>query len=284
MKEINLVQGSDEWKLFRINHIGCSDISAILGVSRWKTKADIWKQKTGNGEEQVDNEHMARGRRLEPIIRDQINKDFECNFVPAVFEHETLSFLSASLDGWDKESGMALEIKAPGSKDHECARQGVPPIHYFPQLMGICEVCELNEIRYSSFYEGERIDIIVRRDQVFIDDMLEKLEEFWESVQNFIAPDEIHKIMEDSVWNQLAMDWRKCQEEKRNILTREENLRSMLISHSGSKNAKGCGLRLSKNSRKGSPDLFRIVEEFNIDMDKYRKPATEYWRIIDESI
>jgi putative phage-type endonuclease len=282
MREINITQNTPEWHEFRARHVGASECAAILGLSKFKSREDLWKQKVGLGENQVDNEHMKRGRDLEPIVRDMINKKFGVRFKPAVFEHEQLNWLSASLDGWDEDFNIALEIKAPGAKDHECAKLGVPPIHYFPQLQGIMLVCELSEIQYASFFKDDLINIVVKRDQTFINDMLPKLEQFWDSVQNFIAPEPVitHKQLGDNEeWKRLAMDWRKCQQQKRDIEIREKDLRSALVLMSSNENAKGWGLKLTKISKRGSVQYVKIPELQGVDLEKYRGTTSEYWRI-----
>jgi len=282
MKEINIKQNTPEWHEYRALHVGASEVPAILNMSPYKKAEDIWREKTGTSQKDPPNEAMLRGIELEPKIRQMVCERVGIEFIPKVFEHSN-GWLSASLDGINQFCTKAIEIKTCGARDQEQARLSIVPLKYFGQIQTQMYICDLSEMLYCSYHEGELIMFPVLRDQRFIDDMLPKLEEFWESVQNFIAPDEIHKVIEDREWNQLAMDWRDCQEDKKNVLTREESLKSMLISHAGNKNAKGYGLKISKHSRKGSPDLFAIAEDYGIDIEDYRKPSTEYWRIIDET-
>ena len=44
-------------------------------------------------------------------------------------------------------------------------------------------------------------------------------------------------------------------------------------------NTLGCGIKVEKNSRKGNVDYTLIQELKNLDLDQYRKPSFDVWRI-----
>jgi len=56
----------------RRNHIGASDMAAIMGLSPWRTPYDVWAEKTGRlvDEADPDNEVMALGTLLETGVLD----------------------------------------------------------------------------------------------------------------------------------------------------------------------------------------------------------------------
>lgn len=59
----------EDWLRVRRSGIGSSDVAAILGLSRWRTPLEVWKEKTGlNGEEREDTEAMEMGRELEDVV------------------------------------------------------------------------------------------------------------------------------------------------------------------------------------------------------------------------
>lgn len=61
----------EEWLAWRVNGIGASEAGAIMGDSKWQTKIDLWKIKTG-ATAQPDlsgSEVIQRGVRFEPAIR-----------------------------------------------------------------------------------------------------------------------------------------------------------------------------------------------------------------------
>lgn len=56
------------WLAARSRGIGGSDVSAILGLSRWKSPRDVWLEKTGRVQEKTRTWPMLRGIALEPFL------------------------------------------------------------------------------------------------------------------------------------------------------------------------------------------------------------------------
>jgi len=134
VKIVDIKQNTDEWLAWRRNMIGASESPIIMGVSKWCTPWQLYMRKLGLIPEQADNEAMARGRAYESEALKDFNKQFGFDCVPVVMVHDEYPWMIASLDGWDAERRIAVEIKCPGKEDHECAISGLVPIHYVPQL------------------------------------------------------------------------------------------------------------------------------------------------------
>ena len=60
----------------------------------------------------------------------------------------------------------------------------------------------------------------------------------------------------------------------------EEEVRKQLIFLSGESNTKGAGISLCQIQRKGNVDYSKIPELRGVDVEKYRKPAINSWRIV----
>ena len=59
----------------RQGYIGGSDAAAILGISPWKSPYQLYMEKVGEWQEEIDEKReriFARGRRLEPIVVDML--------------------------------------------------------------------------------------------------------------------------------------------------------------------------------------------------------------------
>jgi len=54
----------------RENHVGSSDMAAIMGVDPWRSSADVWFEKTGKLKEQAETEAMYLGNKLEGGVLD----------------------------------------------------------------------------------------------------------------------------------------------------------------------------------------------------------------------
>ncbi|MEU5668982.1 lambda-exonuclease family protein [Micromonospora sp. NPDC047753] len=58
-----------EWHKLRREGVSASEIAAVLGLSPWESPFSLFWQKR-NGWETPDNEEMATGRRVEPVVAD----------------------------------------------------------------------------------------------------------------------------------------------------------------------------------------------------------------------
>ena len=95
----------EEWLQARKSGIGASDAAAILEISPWGTKTQLWEEKTGRRKPKdlSDNPAIQRGIREEPIIREQFISDHP-EFLVDYHEFDILSlkrkpFINATLDG-----------------------------------------------------------------------------------------------------------------------------------------------------------------------------------------
>lgn len=56
------------WETARSARLGGSEVAAVLGLSPWQSPFSLWHRKAGNVGPQAENESMALGRLLEPVI------------------------------------------------------------------------------------------------------------------------------------------------------------------------------------------------------------------------
>ena len=97
----------DTVKTDRNLYIGGSDLSAIMGLSPFKTRWDLLQEKAEiKPIEQISNPYIEYGNVMEVRIRDYINKHYNRNFEPAV---KIVGDLRGNTDGLD-ELGI-LEVK-----------------------------------------------------------------------------------------------------------------------------------------------------------------------------
>ena len=97
----------DTVKTDRNLYTGGSDVSAIMGLSPFKTRWDLLQEKAGLKENDFDgNIFTEYGVALEPIVRDYINEKYCRDFEPAV---KIDGDLRGNCDGIDE--GGLLEIK-----------------------------------------------------------------------------------------------------------------------------------------------------------------------------
>ena len=132
MKTIDLPQNSPEWLEFRRGGVGASDIAAIMGHNPYKDAVDVYREKMGI--EQEVNAYMQRGKDNELGARLRFCEEHGLTFVPLVVVDEEEPRFFASLDGYCEEKNWILEIKTPGKKTLEMAKNGKMPPYYFYQI------------------------------------------------------------------------------------------------------------------------------------------------------
>ena len=281
MKLIDLVQGSESWLKFRQENIGASDAPIIAGCSPYKTKYQLWLEKMGMFK-QKHNGAMQKGTDLEPIARSLFNDTYGGDYSPAVVKHNSIDYLSASLDGLSKDLKSILEIKYSSQSDHESAKNGKIPTKYIAQLQHQMEVCEKDELNYFSFNGSEGVLVKVKRDDQYIEKLLLLKADFWEMVQSFTAPDLSHKDFierNDNEWMRTAEDYIQACLTRKEFEKKEAGLKARLIELSNDQNTIGGGVKIIKIAKKGSISYSEIPEIKNLDLEKYRKEPVEYWRI-----
>lgn len=181
-----LEQGSEEWLKFRRNHVGASDASTIMGLNPWRTKKELWEEKT-LGFTQVMNANMQRGQSMEKSALENYEALKNCIMTPLVAEDVVYPFLSASFDGISDDRKKIVEIKC-GKSSHKLALIREVPIYYYAQLQHQMYVADVEEIDYFSFDGKEGILINIIRNEKFIQEMVEKEIEFWHCVTQFTPP------------------------------------------------------------------------------------------------
>jgi putative phage-type endonuclease len=276
---VSVEQGSQEWHILRKTKITATDAVVIMHESHWTTPLQLYNEKLSGEPPRAPNERMQRGTDLEPVARQSFIEHTGIEVVPMVVVKD---WAMASLDGMSLCGKHIVEIKCPGAKDHATALQGKVPDHYRAQLQHQMYVTGLQEAYYYSFDGQMGTFFTVKRDDQYIEKMIEEEKKFYQNLMLFIPPESCeteYVEREDSEWEELATRWRLVTASAKELALEEEEIRKKLVSLSGECNVKGAGISLCQINRKGNVDYSKIPEIKNIDLDKYRKPTTSAWRI-----
>jgi putative phage-type endonuclease len=272
-------QGTPEWLSLRTTKITSTDAAIIMGVSHWKTKIQLYKEKIQERLPPLITHRMNRGLELEPIARDLFCIQNEIHVFPCIVMKD---WAMASLDGMSACREYAVEIKCPGEKDHAKALEGKVPDHYYPQVQHQLYVTGLEEMFYYSFDGTDGVTLTVKRDEKYIQNMVEEEYIFYQCLVNKIPPDPSENDYlerDDDLWQKCASEWKCVVDEIKSLEKQEEDLRSQLIFLSAESNTKGGGISLCHVNRKGNVDYSKIPELKNVNLDIYRKPSSSSWRI-----
>lgn len=137
MKTLNLVQGTPEWHQHRATHFNASDAPAMLGVSPYKTRAQLVRERATGITPEVDaatERRFADGHRFEALARPLAEEIIGEDLFPCVGEDGALS---ASFDGLTMLWDTAWEHKTLNNDLRELVWAGDDshlPEHYRVQM------------------------------------------------------------------------------------------------------------------------------------------------------
>jgi len=275
-------QNTPEWLEMRKTHIGSSDAPIVMNVSPFKTPFRLWQEKIGIRESDAETFAMSEGKRKEPLARKALEEQLGMPLFPSIKLHNERSWQMASLDAMSFDERTIAEIKCPGRVDQEMAASGIVPDKYFPQLQHQISVCDVDFAYYFSFDGEKGVVIKVFRDEKYIQKMIQEEERFFECMQNFESPamtDRDYQIQTSHEWGMLAFRWNEISNQLRSLEEQEKIVKSQLISLCNDQSSMGAGVKLAKCVRKGTVDYSKIPEIEGLNLESYRKPSSEYWRI-----
>jgi len=275
-----LEQGSQAWHDYRLSKIGGSECPIICGISPHRSPYSLWLEKMGLYTQEVTSA-MQRGTDMEPVARKRFNEQYG-KFTPAVVEHDTIPWMSASLDGIDIHHKCLLEIKCTSAKNHSRMKMDDIPLSWMYQVQHQLIVTGCQWGYLASYYDD---DLAVKRimpDPKIQEIILAKEKEFWGLLNDFTPPpltdmDIIKR--DDPEWIAAASEYKDTQVRIRELEGQEMALRDKLVKLSKGHNSAGGGIRLVKLARKGNIDYSVIPALQDMDLNPYRKPTTEHIRI-----
>lgn len=178
-----------DWHEWRRKGIGASDAPIIMGVSPYTTPNQLWMVKTGRTGVAEGNWATRRGSSMEPMARAHYELMHDIDMPAALLQHYELPWLRASMDGWNRERKIGLEIKCAGRKNHALAAEGKIPEEYFPQLQHQLFVSGAECIQYFSFDGKDGVVVPVYPDLGYMIDYIVKARQFWHLVETDEEPE-----------------------------------------------------------------------------------------------
>lgn len=203
----SIEQHSDEWLAWRKKGLGSSDASVLSGHSPWRSIQDLWTEKVTGESNIKDNWAMQRGRDLEPVAREiyEFQMGFECP--PSTMMSKKNALFRASFDGLNIEKNIVLEIKCPGKKDLEIAKNNMMPLKYYSQVQWLLMVSELKFCHYVTFDGKSDITVLEIEAVSFYQRALQRLALwFWDKVEKrekiyeYEVCLQVPKVHESKVW------------------------------------------------------------------------------------
>lgn len=179
------IEAKDEvHSIDRRKFLGGSDAAAILGLSKFRSALEVWRDKIQPRNE-IATEVQTRGTKLEPYFREQFVEDTGLSLARMTsrrYIDPEYQFLAAEIDA-ETVGGENVEIKTvhpmaasdwgePGSDEI--------PVYYAAQVMhGLMVTCRPVTIVYAAVGFDDRRVYRVERDEETIAAMRAKEIEFW---------------------------------------------------------------------------------------------------------
>jgi putative phage-type endonuclease len=187
---MELFQGTDEWLKTRAKRLGGSEIASVLRISPYKTRLELWEEKTGRREQPNISHlpHVKRGIDAEPIARGLLERKYRVKYTTPVLTDKEFPWMAASLDGICNEH--TLEIKTMGREKHLDVKDGIVPDYYACQVQWGLMISNKPFGIFASYRpeDGTLYEVDVHRDEVAIQEMRQKAIEFWDWVVNDRRP------------------------------------------------------------------------------------------------
>lgn len=165
---------SDEWHEIRRQGVAASEIAAVLGLSPWTSRFDLWWAKRTGEDSQPDNPDMRRGRRLESLVLEDFGIAHpEFTVTPGLtlrsaerpWQYATPD--SIAYDGGGGTDPLAVvEAKTAGSR----AEWGEPgtdqiPVHYRTQVQWQMDVLGVTTAYVPVWFGTTYAEYVVEYDQ-----------------------------------------------------------------------------------------------------------------------
>lgn len=114
MKTLNLIQGSPEWHAHRAHHFNASEAAAMMGASKYQTRAELLRIKAGGEAAEVSSFTQSlfdQGHATEALARPLVEGLIGEDLYPVVGVSEEHPRLAASFDGLTFAYDVGFEHK-----------------------------------------------------------------------------------------------------------------------------------------------------------------------------
>ena len=182
-----------EWLEAREKGLGGSEAPAALGLSRWKTPFQVWKDKRGLSGERESSSAMEWGLLLEPVIRQRYS-DVTGRTVklPGHLRDSEHQWMLGTVDGITDDNRL-LEIKTARSAV-EWGEEGTDeiPQAYLIQVQHYLHITKLSVADIAVLFAGSDFRIYEVPADIELQNMIiEQEAAFWNLVETGIPPEPV---------------------------------------------------------------------------------------------
>ena len=191
----DLVQGSDEWHQFRLEHDGASEAAAMLGLQLKKTtRAELMFAKhTGIAKEfsrYVQEKILDGGHEAEALARPIIEEMIGESLYAVTYSYGRMS---ASCDGLTASDQVAMEHKRWNKELAASVAAGILPDEYMPQCQQVMFVTGAEKLLFvcSDGTRENMVSMWVYPDQAWVDRIIAGWDQFHRELETYTPPEVI---------------------------------------------------------------------------------------------
>lgn len=277
MKKLQIIQGTPEWHQFRSQGIGASEIAELLGHGT-KTWRQLWKEKKGITSI-FETEAMKNGKLQEPLALEHIKIQTGIDLSPVCGIHDTYDWIRCSFDGYSEEA--IFEIKTPFSEKtlSQYARGDIPE-KWIDQVKWQSLVAGKNKGTLAIWGGRDCFFYEYTRDEKWTDNAMKLAAEFWDLYISDIVPLASAKDYVDEYASQsqqlLVEKLKWTREEKRRLEEIEKEIIKNLTE--GKEGNFILGNISFCQTKTTSYDYKKMIEDFSICKENYRKESQSFWK------
>lgn len=288
-KILDLVQGSPEWLAYRDENVTATDVAVLMGLmTKYKrTPYTLYHDKLYHIRLE-DNPYMARGRELEPYGIAKANEVLSTNFEKLTVQSFACPWLMASLDGFDIEKNMLLEVKTTGVDGMLQASLGILKEEWEVQGQTQMFVTGLDSMWFMIYQDDETYYLIeLKADKDFHKKIIFESLNFFEMLTNKITPPLDKKddlIIRDEEANEIALQLKHAKLKAKGIDAQVKTLTQELLEFTDGGNTyfPDAGLKLSYIEGRKTVDYKGICNSLGVEQSVYdenTKQGKEFFKI-----
>lgn len=172
--------------LNRNQFIGGSEISKIMGLSRWGTPLSVWAIKTGKipAPDLSDNEAVKMGNRLEQFVADLFTEETgkAVRRAPKAYQHPEYPYMVAHIDRIVTGTDELLECKTASTFKKEEWENDEIPQEYILQVMWYLGITGRKVGHIAVLIGGQQFKTKkIEYDAELFNQMVETAKDFWEN-------------------------------------------------------------------------------------------------------
>ena len=281
-KLIELAQGTPEWLNLRYDHATASDAPVIQGLSKYKSKLQLFEEKVLRSEPDVKGKELifSKGHSAEVAGREWVTKNLDIELPPAVVISNEVPDLMASLDGFNPDKQTIFECKYVGHEVLKEVKKGVLPVTHLVQIQAQLRATLATKCIYFAIDpSGNAATLEIFPDSASMQLVADNAAQFMGDVREGKAP----APSENDFYSPNDERFKQLLELKLQADHFSDEFEALKVKltteYKEYRRIKANGLIVTRVISKGNVDYKAIPQLKGVDLDRYRKGFKESVRV-----